>query len=120
MLKYMNDQVKAARKPERREEPASHAIIENVSRRHVLGGALLASSFVLAVRFSPANALEPLKPYPTGGLGMPDGYGKANDPHVFVAIDKDGNVTIVTARSEMGTGIRTSLPMVIADEMEAD
>ena len=38
----------------------------------------------------------------------------------FVAIDPDGAVTIVTHRSEMGTGIRTSLPLVIADEMEAD
>ena len=51
---------------------------------------------------------------------MPSGYGMANDPHVFVAIEPDGAVTIVTHRSEMGTGIRTSLPMVIADEMEAD
>ena len=51
---------------------------------------------------------------------MPDGYGMASDPHVFVAIDPDGAVTIVTHRAEMGTGIRTSLPMVIADEMEAD
>ena len=29
-------------------------------------------------------------------------------------------VTIITNRSEMGTGVRTSLPMVVADEMEAD
>ena len=42
------------------------------------------------------------------------------DPHVFVSIDPSGTVTIVTHRSEMGTGSRTSLPMVVADEMEAD
>jgi isoquinoline 1-oxidoreductase beta subunit len=42
------------------------------------------------------------------------------DPRVFVAIASDGTVTIVAHRSEMGTGIRTSLPMVVADEMEAD
>ena len=32
----------------------------------------------------------------------------------------DGTVTIVAHRSEMGTGIRTSLPLVVADEMGAD
>ena len=49
---------------------------------------------------------------------MPNGV--ITDPHVFVAIDPDGTVTIVAHRSEMGTGSRTSIPMVIADEMEAD
>ena len=53
MLKYMNENARAAREPERDEPRAMiepHATIENVSRRHVLAGALLASSFVLAVR----------------------------------------------------------------------
>jgi isoquinoline 1-oxidoreductase beta subunit len=98
----------------------SKAIIENVSRRQFIGAALTVSGFVLALRIAPASALEPLKPYPTGGLDMPDGYGMASDPHVYVAINPDGAVTIVAHRAEMGTGIRTSLPMVIADEMEAD
>jgi len=119
MLYYLEKEARA-----RRESQSSAniepAIIENVSRRRFLGGALSASGFVLAVQISPASAREPLKSYPTGGLGMPDGYGMANDPHVYVAINPKGDVTIVTARSEMGTGIRTSLPMVIADEMEAD
>ena len=41
-------------------------------------------------------------------------------PNVFVAIAPNGLVTIVTHRSEMGTGIRTALPLVLADEIEAD
>ena len=49
---------------------------------------------------------------------MPNGI--VSNPHVFVSIAPDGTVTIVAHRSEMGTGSRTSLPMVIADEMEAD
>ncbi|MEO8037714.1 MAG: molybdopterin cofactor-binding domain-containing protein, partial [Betaproteobacteria bacterium] len=56
--------------------------------------------------------------YNTGAGGMPGGV--VWDPHVFVAIAPDGTVTIVTHRSEMGTGSRTSLPMVVADEMDAD
>lgn len=39
---------------------------------------------------------------------------------MFIAISDDGTVTIVCHRSEMGQGVRTSLAMVIADELEAD
>ena len=41
-------------------------------------------------------------------------------PNVYVNIRNDGIVEIVCHRSEMGQGIRTSLPQIIADEMEAD
>jgi isoquinoline 1-oxidoreductase subunit beta len=41
-------------------------------------------------------------------------------PNVFVSLAPDGTLTIVAHRSEMGTGIRTTLPMVVADEMDAD
>ncbi len=41
-------------------------------------------------------------------------------PNVFLSIAQSGVVTIVVSRSEMGQGVRTSIPMVIADELEAD
>jgi len=41
-------------------------------------------------------------------------------PNLFVQLQKDGKLTIVVARSEMGQGIRTSMASAIADEMEAD
>ncbi len=41
-------------------------------------------------------------------------------PNVYITISSDGSVVIVAHRQEMGTGIRTSLPMVMADELEAD
>ena len=40
--------------------------------------------------------------------------------HDFLWLAPSGAVTILAHRSEMGTGIRTALPMVVADEMEAD
>lgn len=49
---------------------------------------------------------------------MPNGLNY--DVHTFVSIESDGTVTLVAHRSEMGTGSRTSLPMVLADEMGAD
>ena len=42
------------------------------------------------------------------------------DPRVFVSIAPNGIVTIVAHRAEMGTGVRTSLPLIVAEEMEAD
>ena len=41
-------------------------------------------------------------------------------PNVYVNIRNDGIVEIYCHRSEMGQGIRTSLPQVIADELDAD
>lgn len=114
MLHYLKQE---AEKLARRAQPA---ILENVSRRSFVGGALAASGFVLAVRIPSASAREKIEPYATGGADMPHGYGRASDPTVYVSIKPDGAVTIIAHRSEMGTGVRTSLPMVIADEMEAD
>src|SRR5689334_753363 len=97
------------------------AIIENVSRRNVLKGILGTGGLVIAAQFLPRSAMADggsVYAYKTGAEGMPG--GTVYDPHVFVSIAKDGTVTIVTHRSEMGTGSRTSLPMVVADEMEAD
>ena len=53
-----------------------------------------------------------------GADGMP--HGTVNNPLAFVSIAPDGTVTIVCHRSEMGQGIRTGMPLIVADEMEAD
>ena len=42
------------------------------------------------------------------------------EPSAFVRISPDNKVTIWMARAEMGQGVRTSLPMVVADELDAD
>jgi isoquinoline 1-oxidoreductase beta subunit len=95
---------------------AINAVIENVSRRGFLQGVVATGSFVIAAELFPARVA--LAAYPTGADKMP--HGTVSDPHVFVAIDRDGTVTIVAHRAEMGTGSRTTLPMVVAEELEAD
>jgi isoquinoline 1-oxidoreductase beta subunit len=82
------------------------------SRRGFLAGS---AAFVLGVY---ATRGEAFPKWPTGGEQMP--HGLRDDPLIFVSIDADGTVTLVAHRSEMGTGSRTSLPMIMADEMEAD
>src|SRR5918999_661858 len=42
------------------------------------------------------------------------------EPNAFVRVDPDGDVTIWLGRSDMGQGVRTALPMIVADEMDAD
>ncbi|HEY2190594.1 MAG TPA: molybdopterin cofactor-binding domain-containing protein, partial [Caldimonas sp.] len=58
------------------------------------------------------------EPQKYGGDGMPQGL--RDSPKIFVSIAPDGTVSIIVSRSEMGQGIRTSLPRIVADELEAD
>ena len=89
--------------------------IANVGRRLVLKGIVASGALVLGTSLLSRSAMSA---WDTGAGKMPG--GTVNDPHVYIAVDASGLVTIVTNRSEMGTGVRTSLPMVVADEMEAD
>jgi isoquinoline 1-oxidoreductase beta subunit len=50
---------------------------------------------------------------------VPD-RGDAFAPNVFLAVHPDDGVTIWVSRSEMGQGVRTALPMIIAEELDAD
>jgi len=95
---------------------ALNANLENVSRRGFLKGLLATGGLVVAAEFVPARGA--LAAYATGAAKMTGGV--VSDPHVFIAIDPSGLVTIVAHRAEMGTGSRTSLPMAVADELEAD
>ena len=38
----------------------------------------------------------------------------------FVRIDEDGTITVIVNKSEMGQGVYTSLPMLVAEELECD
>ena len=85
-------------------------LIENVSRREFLEGALVTGAFVLGARLIPG----PL--WASEGEAAPAPL----QPGLWMAIAPDGAVTIVAHRTEMGNGIRTSLPIVLADELGAD
>lgn len=59
------------------------------------------------------------------GVRIPERSGSSSrraplEPNAFLRIDPDGNVTVWLARSDMGQGVRTALPMIVADELDAD
>jgi isoquinoline 1-oxidoreductase beta subunit len=41
-------------------------------------------------------------------------------PNAWVKIGSDGRITILSARSEMGQGVYTALPTLVAEELEVD
>src|SRR6202166_1606264 len=89
--------------------------IENVSRRRFLtGGVVVAGALVLGVRYYPKLLSGATLPRNTNA-----DRAKLN-PSAYVGIDPDGTVWIVASRSEMGTTSRTTLPLIVADELDAD
>ena len=65
----------------------------------------------------------------TGGLmvgvslplaGPAQAAGTMHTPNAFVHIADDNTITLISARSEMGQGVYTALPMLIAEELNVD
>ncbi|WP_052388805.1 xanthine dehydrogenase family protein molybdopterin-binding subunit [Belnapia moabensis] len=88
-------------------------MIVNLSRRGLLGG-LAAGGLVLGIGLPRSEAQQA----GFGADGMPNGW--RDDPRLFIAVAEDGIVTVTCHRQEMGQGVRTSIPMVVAEELEAD
>jgi isoquinoline 1-oxidoreductase subunit beta len=86
----------------------SHA---TVNRREFLKtGAAAGATLVIGLylpAFDPRAAHAPAAPEPF-------------KPNAWIEIRSDGAVTIWTGRSEMGQGVRTAMPMIVAEELEAD
>src|SRR5213083_1494670 len=69
-------------------------------------GGLLVSLYLDVPAFAPeGNQEQPPKVYP---------------PDAFVHIRPNGQILITVNRLEFGQGVQTSLPMILADEMDAD
>jgi isoquinoline 1-oxidoreductase beta subunit len=86
-------------------------------RAFLVGLGLAAGSLALGV--APAHALAAVPASAAAAVAKkraPDGLA----PNVFVHVAPDGTVSIVCHRSEMGQGVRSSLPVLIADELGAD
>ena len=83
--------------------------VSGLTRREMLkvsavagGGVLLQATLPMAAASPPDDVL----------VGSPE-------LNVYVQIDRDGQITIYSSIPEMGQGIKTTLPMIIAEEMGA-
>ncbi len=83
--------------------------IQNLSRRDVLKGAGATGAVVLGAYLAPRSLISSAK-----------AAGSSVQPNLFVSIDSEGTVTLTCSRVEMGQGVRTGIPMILADELEAD
>ena len=82
----------------------------NLSRRNFLKtGALAGGGLVLGL-YLPLN----------NGAAYAKKSQRAFQPNAFIRVGRDGTVTLVINKSEMGQGVYTSLPMLIAEELECD
>jgi isoquinoline 1-oxidoreductase subunit beta len=85
--------------------------ISNMSRRDFLKtGALAGGGLILCFSFPLGKALADTAGQPAALV----------QPNAFIRIGADDTVTIIVNHSEMGQGLYTSLPMLVAEELEAD
>ena len=93
-----------ARHPDVYAEVAAAPEVFKVDRREFLGAVFSASALVLGANLAtgPATAAASWQ------------------PSVYLGFEPNGQVVITCHRSEMGTGSRTSLPLVVADELDVD
>ncbi len=82
-----------------------------ISRRRFLGSAVLSGAGLWVAVYVPGLAPLAAAAEAAGGLFR---------PNAFVQVDGEGLVTIFVSQAEMGQGVLTSLPMILADEMDLD
>jgi isoquinoline 1-oxidoreductase subunit beta len=91
--------------------------MKSLSRRDFLKSSLATAGLTLAVSIGPFGYRIVNASQGGGGSAGPAPHLK---PNVWFEIAPDGTVTISIPSSEMGQGVRTSLAMIVADELEAD
>src|ERR687891_75292 len=83
---------------------------KQVGRRQFLQVSALAGGGLVIASFEPLNRLETLA------------AAQATDfaPNAYIKLTPDGFVTIIAKNPEIGQGVKTMLPMLIADELDVD
>jgi isoquinoline 1-oxidoreductase subunit beta len=92
----------------KRSSSASSPVVDRrsfIKAGALAGGGLLVGTYL---RFGPASAFAESAPAAAADFA----------PNAFITIAPSGAVTIIAPNSEMGQGIKTSLPMIVAEELD--
>jgi isoquinoline 1-oxidoreductase beta subunit len=79
-------------------------------RRFLVTATTATGGLVLAFHLPAAAKPKPYEPYAT----------KGTEVNAWLVIEPDDTVIVRVAQSEMGEGVFTSMPMIVAEELEAD
>jgi isoquinoline 1-oxidoreductase beta subunit len=90
----------------------SAASFSPARRRFLRNSGVAGGGLLLGISANLAHS-EVVKPDSAAGAGE-------FAPNAFIRIGRDGRVTLISKQPEIGQGIKTSLPMVIAEELEVD
>ncbi len=83
---------------------------KNVSRRDFIKIVGLSGSGLFLAAYVPSQVFAK----------NPDDDPKIFSPNAFLKIDSNGIITIIVPKSEMGQGVKTALPMMVAEELEVE
>ena len=86
---------------------------KSMTRRTFLKGSLAASGLTIAAYVTPFGTK-------LVNAASKEGAMEGLKPSAFYQVTPDNVVKVMVPNSEMGQGVRTALPMIIADELEAD
>lgn len=86
----------------------------NLSRRNFLKTSVLASGGML-IGFNFLQACKPEAKMPVDIASL-----NFNDFNAFIKISDEGYVTIYSPNPEIGQGVKTSMPMIIAEELDVE
>src|SRR5512139_2362246 len=81
-----------------------------VNRRHFLQVSALAGGGLLIASFEPLGRLD--------ALAAPQAADFT--PNAYIRMTPDGIVTIIAKNPEIGQGVKTMLPMLIAEELDVE
>jgi isoquinoline 1-oxidoreductase subunit beta len=87
---------------------------KEIDRRSFLKATIVAGGALVV------GASLPLRSRAEERFNLPTAPPSNFQPNAFIRIAPDGKVTITVGQAEMGQGVLTSLPMIIADELEVD
>ncbi|MBI5075844.1 MAG: xanthine dehydrogenase family protein molybdopterin-binding subunit [Nitrospirae bacterium] len=76
--------------------------------------------FLKIAGFTLAIAITPSGYHILSAKEAEDAAAKGFSPSIWLRIMPDDTVVVIVNKSEMGQGIYTSIPMIVADELEAD